>query len=80
MRFLPLAQFIRDADKVLVIKGEVNGLTHARIHLSRVSQVLLLLNQFVEELAFALEQDSADARDQICQLIYMRFELLVLGF
>ena len=58
-----MAQFIRDAYKVLVVKGQIDSLAHTCIHLGRVSQVLLLFDKLVEELAFALEQDSANASD-----------------
>ena len=53
-------------------------MANARVHLGRVLQVPLLLDQLVEELPFALEQDLANARDQISQSVSVLFELLVL--
>ena len=77
-RSLPLAQLERDAGEVLVVKSKVNGLAHTCVHPRRVLQVPFLLDQLVEQLPFALEQDLADARDEIGQLVHVLLELLVL--
>ena len=67
-----------DAGEVFVVKGKIDGLGNTCIHLFRVLQESLLLDQLVEQLSFSLEEDLASASDQIGQLIDVLFELLVL--